>query len=71
MSIVYKLVMIEKNQVEKSVELSVNDMDILYDGLFSLRDNLQYDGLDEYVLVNRMNDLTVVYDKLSSLGELV
>jgi hypothetical protein len=71
MSIVYKLVMIEKNQVEKSVELSVNDMDILYDGLFSLRDNLQYDGLDENVLVNRMNDLTVVYDKLSCLGELV
>ena len=44
----YKLNSIEKNQSEKSVELTESDMDYLYAGLEDMLVNLQYEDNLEY-----------------------
>lgn len=67
MSVVYKVIRIENNQPERMVELTDNQMDLIYSGLTSIAEDIQ-DENSPYYDKNDAVDFIVLLDRLFDLS---
>lgn len=67
MTVTYKLVRIEANQPEKTVELSSTDLDYIYLGLEDYYSNIQYNDLDTDVEEKIESEVSQLLYKLGDI----